>query len=306
MSVIVRQKTLKSAIHCRGVGLHNGLPVSMILRPAAPDTGIVFRRTDRGGAEIAADWRHVVESPLCTTVDNGEGLSVATIEHLMAALAGLEIDNAVIELDGDEVPAMDGSAAPFVFLIECAGIVEQNAPRRALKILKTIRVTDGASAASLTPGDGFSVSFEIDFASRAIRRQTITIGLDADSFRGELAPARTFGFLAEVDALRAAGKALGGSLENAVVIGDDRVLNAEGLRFDDEFVRHKALDAIGDLYLAGAPIIGRFRGVRSGHALNRRLLGALFADRTAWTMTRMTGAPAYSGFWREDAERASA
>ena len=293
---IAQQKTLKAAIHCRGVALHSGARVSMSLRPAAPDTGIVFRRSDRGGAEIKACWRNAVEQPLCTRLDDGEGLSIATIEHLMAALAGLEVDNAVIEIDGPEVPVMDGSAAPFVFLIECAGVVEQKAPRRAIKVLRPIAVGESGKSAALAPDDGFSMSFAIDFASDAISRQDITIAIDPESFKSDISRARTFGFLHEVDQMRAAGLARGGSLDNAVVISGDQILNREGLRYVDEFVRHKVLDALGDLYLAGAPIIGHFRGVRSGHALNRRLLEALFADRSAWclaTVARRVCAPAW-------------
>ena len=303
---IAQQKTLKAAIHCRGVALHSGARVGMTLRPAAPDTGIVFRRGDCAGAEVKAHWLNSQEAPLCTKLDNGEGLSVATIEHLMAALAGLEIDNAVIELDGPEVPVMDGSAAPFVFLIECAGIVEQDAQRRAIKVLKSVTVSDDGKSASLSPDDGFSMSFAIDFASDAINRQDITIAIDPDSFKADISRARTFGFLHEVDQMRAAGFARGGSLDNAVVINGDHVLNREGLRYVDEFVRHKVLDALGDLYLAGAPIIGHFRGVRSGHALNRRLLEALFADPAAWCFTTLARrAPAVAA-WEETPLRARA
>jgi UDP-3-O-[3-hydroxymyristoyl] N-acetylglucosamine deacetylase len=286
------QKTLKSAIHCRGVGLHSGAKVAMRLCPAETGTGIVFRRTDRAGAEIMATWRNVVDSSLCTTIGNHEGVRVATIEHLMAALAGAEIDNAVVEIDGPEIPVMDGSAAPFLFLIECAGIVEQEAPRRAIKVLAPVSVGDETKSATLLPDDGFSLSFAIDFDSRAIRRQDISLAIDAASFKTELARARTFGFLHELDTMRAAGLARGGSLDNAVVVSGDRVLNEGGLRFGDEFVRHKALDAIGDLALAGAPLLGHFRGVRSGHALNRRVLEALFADPAAWCWTTLAAAGA--------------
>ena len=303
---IAQQKTLKAAIHCRGVALHSGARVGMTLRPAAPDTGIVFRRGDRAGAEVRAHWLNALEQPLCTRLDNGEGLSVATIEHLMAALAGLEIDNAVIELDGPEVPVMDGSAAPFVFLIECAGIIEQDAQRRAIKVLKSITVSDEGKSASLVPDDGFSMSFAIDFASDAINRQDITIAIDPESFKADISRARTFGFLHEVDQMRAAGFARGGSLDNAVVISGDHVLNREGLRYVDEFVRHKVLDALGDLYLAGAPIIGRFRGVRSGHALNRRLLEALFADPSAWCPTTLARRVPAMAAWEEAPRRARA
>ncbi len=278
----------------------------MTLHPAAPDTGIVFRRSDRAGAEIKACWRNAIEQPLCTRLDNGEGLSVATVEHLMAALGGLEIDNAVIELDGPEVPVMDGSAAPFVFLIECAGIAEQDAPRRAIKVLKPITAGETGKSAALTPDDGFSMSFAIDFASDAINRQDITIAVDPESFKSDLSRARTFGFLHEVDQMRAAGLARGGSLDNAVVISGDQVLNREGLRYVDEFVRHKVLDALGDLYLAGAPIIGHFRGVRSGHALNRRLLETLFADPSAWCFTTLARRVPQEAAWQETPQRARA
>jgi UDP-3-O-[3-hydroxymyristoyl] N-acetylglucosamine deacetylase len=287
---VVLQKTIKAAMPCRGVGVHSGARVTMVLHPAPGDSGIVFRRSDRGGACVAAHWRNAQESPLCTTLTNREGISVATVEHLLAAFAGAEIDNAVVELDGPEVPVMDGSAEPFLFLIERAGIVEQDAPRRAIKVLKPVRVADEYCAAALEPDVGFSVSFEIDFSDQLVRRQDITLSIDAESFKADLARARTFGFLEEVERLRAAGLARGGSLDNAVVVGDGKVLNAGGLRYADEFVRHKVLDAVGDLYLAGAPIVGHFRGVRSGHAMNRRLLEALFADRTAWCRTTLGAA----------------
>jgi UDP-3-O-[3-hydroxymyristoyl] N-acetylglucosamine deacetylase len=287
---VVPQKTIKAAMPCRGVGVHSGARVAMVLHPAPSDSGIVFRRSDRSGACIAAHWRNVQESPLCTTLTNWEGISVATVEHLLAAFAGAEIDNAVVELDGPEVPVMDGSAEPFLFLIERAGIVEQDVPRRAIKVLKPVRVADEDCAAALEPDVGFSVSFEIDFSDQLVRRQDITLSIDAESFKADLARARTFGFLEEVERLRAAGLARGGSLDNAVVVGDGKVLNVGGLRYADEFVRHKVLDAVGDLYLAGGPIVGHFRGVRSGHATNRRLLEALFADRTAWCRTTLGAA----------------
>jgi UDP-3-O-[3-hydroxymyristoyl] N-acetylglucosamine deacetylase len=275
---------------CRGVGVHSGVRVAMVLHPAPTDSGIMFRRTDRGGACVAANWRNVQESPLCTTLTNREGISVATVEHLLAAFAGAEIDNAVVELDGPEVPVMDGSAEPFLFLIERAGIVEQDAPRRAIKVLKPVRVADEDCTAALEPDVGFSVTFEIDFSSQQLRRQDLALSIDAETFRADLARARTFGFLEEVERLRAAGLARGGSLDNAVVVSDGKVLNTGGLRYADEFVRHKVLDAVGDLYLAGGPIIGHFRGVRSGHAMNRRLLEALFADRRAWCRTTLGAA----------------
>lgn len=275
---------------CRGIGVHSGARVAMVLHPAPSDSGVVFRRTDRGGACVTADWRNVQESPLCTTLTNREGVSVATVEHLLAAFAGAEIDNAIVELDGPEVPVMDGSAEPFLFLIERAGIVEQDAPRRAIKVLKPVRVAEEDCAAALEPDVGFSVTFEIDFSSQQVRRQDIALSIDAETFRTDVARARTFGFLEEVERLRAVGLARGGSLDNAVVVSDGKILNMGGLRYADEFVRHKVLDAVGDLYLAGGPIIGHFRGMRSGHAMNRRLLEALFADRTAWCWTTLGAA----------------
>lgn len=258
----------------------------MTLRPAAPGTGIVFRRTD-AGAEIAALWRNAVDATLCTTLSNGEGIEVKTIEHLMAAFAGSGIDNALIELDGPEVPAMDGSAAPFVELIDRAGSVAQDLPRRAIKVLKPVEITWQGASVALSPDHGFSMSFEIEFDNPLIRCQDMTVAFDPDTFKGELSRARSFCLLHEIERMRAAGLAQGGSLDNAVVVSGDRVLNDGGLRFADEFVRHKLLDAYGDLYLAGGPIIGRFRGSRSGHGHTRRLLAALFADPDAWCVTTM-------------------
>jgi len=279
---VAQQKTLNKSIHCRGIGLHTGARISLALHPASPGTGIVFRRRDEGDAEISASWHNIVDSTLCTTLGDRNGLKIATIEHLMAALAGLEVDNAIVELDGPEVPVMDGSAAPFVFLIECAGLVEQHAPRRAIKVLKRVSVDGNGKSAALVPDDECRLSFAIDFANDAIKRQELSFTLDSGNFKHEISRARTFGFLDEVDQMQAAGLARGGSLDNAIVISGDRVLNKEGLRYGDEFVRHKVLDALGDLYLAGGPILGHFHGVRSGHAINRQLMEALFADPSAW------------------------
>ena len=281
---IAPQRTLRSAIGCRGIGLHCGQPVTMRLLPAPPDSGVVFRRSD-AGAEIRGNWSNTIESALSTVLSNREGIQVGTVEHLLAALAGNLIDNALVELDGPEVPIMDGSAAPFVRLIERAGIMPQDAPRRAIKILKPVRVAENGSSAALLPDHGFSMSFEIDFDNPLIRRQDISLSIDPDAFNAELAPARTFGLLDDWPRLKAAGLARGGSLDNAIVVSGDRVLNAGGLRFADEFVRHKLVDALGDLFLAGGAIIGHFRGVRSGHALTRRLLAAVFADPNAWCAT---------------------
>lgn len=287
---VLRQRTLKTAISCRGVGLHSGGKITMTLRPGEADSGILFRRTDiKGkGATIAAHWASVSDTRMNTCISNEQGVNVRTIEHLMSALAGMGIDNAVIDINGEEVPVMDGSAAPFLFLIECAGIVEQDAPRRAIRVLKPVTVTDGNKSASLVPSDGFSLDFEIDFATPAIARQECFVTMRNGAFKSEISRARTFGFEQEVAMLRSAGLARGGSLDNAVVIGaDNKVLNEDGLRYEDEFVRHKILDAVGDLYLAGGPLMAHFHGVRSGHALNNQLLRALFADSSAWTYSSM-------------------
>src|SRR3954470_10480777 len=238
------QRTLRKAVSCQGIGLHCGQPVTMKLRPAAPDSGIVFRRSD-AGAEIRAAWNSSIESALSTVLSNRDGVHVGTVEHLMAALAGNRIDNAVIELDGPEVPIMDGSAAPFVRLIQGVGTEAQEVPRRAIKILKPVEVAESGSSATLLPHSGFSMSFEIDFNNPLIRHQNLSLSIDPDAFNAELAPARTFGLLADWPRLKAAGLARGGSLDNAVVISGNRVLNADGLRFADEFVRHKLVDAVG-------------------------------------------------------------
>lgn len=271
-----------------GTGLHSGTSVSFRIHPAAPNTGIVFQRTDKGGALVPATWKHVVDTRLCSVVANKDGTRVGTIEHLMAALAGCGIDNARIAIDGPEVPAMDGSAAPFVELIERAGLRRQSVARRVIEILKPVSVSDGDAHASLVPANSFTVSCEIDFENPAIGRQSRTVTLMNGNFKSEIASARTFGFEEDVVQLRKAGLARGGSFENAIVIGEHGVLNAEGLRYEDEFVRHKLLDCLGDLYLAGARILGHFRGHRSGHALNHRVLTALFADSDAWRYRTLT------------------
>ncbi|MCA1939649.1 MAG: UDP-3-O-acyl-N-acetylglucosamine deacetylase [Caenispirillum bisanense] len=282
-----RQRTLKSAISCTGIALHSGQKVTMTLQPAPADTGIVFRRTDIAGrnAEIPALWNAVADSRLCTVIANDQGVTVATIEHLMAALAGCGLDNAVVELNGPEVPIMDGSSAPFVFLVECAGTVEQDATRKVIRIRREVAVRNGETVAALTPGrGGLTVDFEIDFTARAIGRQRDAFLVTPATFKQDIARARTFGMLEDIPKMRAAGLGLGGSLDNAVVVNDDQILNEDGLRFGNEFVRHKILDAVGDLALAGHPIVGRFHGVRSSHAHNNKLLRALFADRSAWTL----------------------
>ena len=286
------QKTLKTVIGCSGIGLHTGARVSMTLRPGTPGSGIVFQRTDLSGdaALVPASWRHVVDTRLCTALSNAQGTRIGTIEHLMAALYGCGIDNAIVEIDGPEIPVMDGSAAPFVFLIECAGTVEQAAIRQGIEICREISVIEDDCHVSIAPAAGFSVNFEIDFGDNAIACQSCEIDLADGVFKSDLARARTFGFVQDIDRLQAAGLARGGSLDNAVVISGNRILNDDGLRYDDEFVRHKMLDCIGDLYLAGAPLIGQVTAVRSGHRHNHSLLTALFADPTAYRHVDMVEA----------------
>lgn len=305
-----RQRTIRSEIDCSGIGLHSGVRVRMALRPAPVNTGIVFRRTDLFGADgiIHARWDAVVDTRLCTCLGNEAGARVNTVEHLMSALAGLGIANLFIDIDGPEVPAMDGSAAPFLRLLQFAGVVEQEAPRAAIRILRQVTFTgkDGASA-TLTPAyDGLTVEFEIDFDDPSIRHQSCSVALTEHDYAAEVSRARTFGFLQDVERMQAAGLALGGSLDNAIVIDHGRVLNDEGLRFGDECVRHKVLDAIGDLALAGGPIIGHFRGVRSGHAHTNGLLRALFDDPRAWVEVSATDAVAGLARWHPAAALASA
>jgi UDP-3-O-[3-hydroxymyristoyl] N-acetylglucosamine deacetylase len=282
-----RQHTLRQSIACTGTGLHSGAKVKLHLHPAPADHGIVFRRTDIAAAkaDVPARWDHVADTRMCTTLANAHGTIVGTVEHLVAALAGYAVDNCLVELDGPEVPIMDGSAEPFAFLIECVGLQEQDEPRRAIEVLRVVKQGDERHYATLAPAAGTNLSFEIDFENAVVARQRLSINLRDGSFREELARARTFGFAHEVEQLRRMGLARGGSLDNAVVIADDRILNREGLRFPDEFVRHKLLDAVGDLYLAGAPIMGRFHGHRAGHALNNQLLRALFANQANWRWT---------------------
>jgi len=283
-----RQTTLASEISLTGTGVHSGAPVSIVLCPADGDTGIRFLLSN--GTEIVADQGSVTGVTLSTVLGDGNGAAVATVEHLLAALHGLGIDNALIEIDNPEVPIMDGSASCFVEAIDEAGFTELDSPRRFLKVLKPVRVEDGTAYGELTPHNGFHLDVEIEFDTPLIGTQRIEIDLNPGSFRRELARARTFGFMKDVERLWASGLALGASLENTVAIGDDRVINREGLRFSDEFVRHKALDAVGDLALAGAPILGAFRSHRGGHRLNTLVLKALFADAEAWTMVE---APRY-------------
>ncbi len=254
----------------------------MTLRPADPGTGVRFLRTDVPGSDpIPARFDTVSDTTLCTTIGQ-DGCKVATIEHLMAAFAGCGVDNVLVELDGPEVPVMDGSSAPFVFLIECADLVEQDAAKRWIKVLKPVKVGGTDKSASLVPSEGFSVSFSIDFDNEVVAKQSYFLDMQDGVFKAEVARARTFGFISEVDKLRQLGLARGGSLDNVVIVDNNKILNEDGLRYGNEFVRHKILDSIGDLYLSGAPIIGHFTGERSGHAMNNALLCALFEDETAW------------------------
>ncbi len=278
-----KQKSLLRTMNCVGIALHSGEKVSLTLKPAEANTGVIFRRTDiPGSKEIEARWDNVVDTRMCTTIGVEEGVTISTIEHLMSALAGCGVDNVYVDVNGPEVPVMDGSAQPFVFLIECAGLQEQDALRRVIEILKPVRVEIGDKMAELVPSDTFSVSFEIDFESKVVAKQAISVNMVNGTFKKEVARARTFGFMHEVEQLRAAGLGLGGSLDNVVIIEDDKVLNEDGLRYADEFVRHKVLDAVGDLYTSSAVIRGSYKGVRAGHALTNQLLRALFANPSSW------------------------
>ncbi len=281
-----RQTTLASEISLTGTGVHSGAPVSISLYPADGDSGLRFLLSngDAESTEIAADQRWVTGVTLCTVLGDGNGASVATVEHLLAALRGLGVDNALIEIDSPEVPIMDGSAASFVEAIDEVGLAELDSPRRFLKVLKPIIVEDGGAYGELAPHNGFHLDVEIEFDTPLIGRQKIEIDINPGSFRRELSRARTFGFMKDVERLWAAGLALGASLDNTVAIGENRVINREGLRYADEFVRHKALDAVGDLALAGAPILAAYRSKRGGHRLNSLVLKTMFADPEAWTL----------------------
>lgn len=281
---MIRQRTLKNAIRATGIGLHTGKKVYLTLAPAPIDAGIVFRRVDSvPPVVIPGKPYNVHETELATTLAK-DGVRVSTVEHLMSALAGLGIDNCYVDLSSDEVPIMDGSAAPFVFLVQSAGILEQGAPKRFTRIKKPVEVRDGDKWARFEPFDGFKVTFTIDFDHPVFRNQAKTMEVDfsTTSFVREISRARTFGFMRDIESLRKKDLALGGSLDNAIVIDEYRVLNEDGLRYRDEFVRHKILDAIGDLYLLGHSLIGSFTAHKSGHALNNRLLRALVEDASAW------------------------
>ena len=278
------QHTVRAPALFAGVGVHTGAYTRVNVRPAAAGAGIVFVRTDVRDRDnlIPATGEAVCKTQLGTVIGNACGVTVSTIEHLMAAFAMLGVDNALVEVDGPEMPIMDGSSLPFVRILDRAGLRPQEVARSFIEILDTVEVVDGDKRAALKPADGFEVAFEIEFDTAAIGRQAVDLAMDEQAFREELADCRTFGFLREVEALRAMGLARGGSMDNCVVIDGDRVLNPEGLRRPDEFVRHKALDAIGDLYVLGGPILGRFEGVLAGHSLNNALVRALLARPDAW------------------------
>jgi UDP-3-O-[3-hydroxymyristoyl] N-acetylglucosamine deacetylase len=289
---MLRQRTLKSIVSATGVGLHTGQKVRMSLRPAQPDTGVVFRRLDLPGApDIPARADLVGETRLCSCLVQGE-TKIYTVEHLMSALSGLGVDNVYVDLDGPEVPIMDGSAAPFVLLIQQSGIEEQGAPKRFLRVKKRVEAKDGDKWAVLEPHEGFKLSFSIVYKHPVIEKSntSLTVDFANTSYLKEVARARTYGFMHDVEDLREVGLALGGGLENAVVLDEHRVLNAEGLRFGDEFIRHKILDAIGDLYVLGRPLLAAFSAHKSGHALNNALVRALLADRSATEVVTFEGA----------------
>ena len=294
---MIKQRTLKNIVRATGVGLHTGRKVFLALRPAVVDSGIVFRRIDlEPPVEIPARATLIEDTRLSSCLQR-DGARVSTVEHLMSAFAGLGIDNAYVDLTAEEVPIMDGSASPFVFLIQSAGIEEQNAPKRFLRVRETVEVHDGDKWARFDPYDGFRMEFSIDFSHPVIQkgRQQVTVDFADTSYVKEIARARTFGFMQDVEHLREQGLGLGGSLDNAIVVDEFNVLNPDGLRYDDEFVKHKVLDAIGDLYLLGHPLIGAFTGYKSGHAMNNRLLRCLMSDAEAWefvSFERQEDAPA--------------
>ncbi|NHO32208.1 UDP-3-O-acyl-N-acetylglucosamine deacetylase [Acetobacter fallax] len=291
--VMADQRTLRSSISCVGIGLHTGARISLRMEPAPAGTGIVFQRTDIAAKPLRARYDNVVETRLSTVIgESAESLNrVATIEHMMAALHGRGIDNVLILVDGPELPVLDGSSADFLFLLDCAGTSELDQPRREIEILKPVRVAKGDAFAMLRPraGSGLGLEMTIDFPAEAIGRQTLAVDLNEAVFRHDLSFSRTFTDRREIDALHRAGLALGGSLDNAIVVDGVNVLNPTGLRVQDEFVRHKLLDAVGDLYLAGAPLRGEFTGHKSGHQLNNQLLRALFSDKSAWRWVERRG-----------------
>lgn len=282
---MIKQRTIKQAVQETGIGLHKGEKVTMTLRPAPANTGIVFRRVDLDPCvDIPSKANAVGDTMLCTCLSNSDGVSIHTVEHLASALAGLGIDNIIVEVDSHELPIMDGSASPFIFLLQSAGIEELNAPKQFIRVKKAIRVEDGDKWAELVPFDGFKVDFRIDFDHPVISqtRQHMVMDFDSASYVNEVSRARTFGFMRDLEYMNAHNLALGGSMENAVALDEFRVLNPEGLRYDDEFLKHKILDAVGDLYLCGHSIIGALNAFKTGHGLNNKLLNAMLEDRNSW------------------------
>ncbi len=282
---MVKQRTLDHSIRCSGIGLHSGKKIELVLHPAEVDTGIVFVRSDLG-VEIKGHVDSVIDTRLCTTIGHGEA-SIATVEHIMSALAGLGIDNARIEVNGPEVPVMDGSASPFMFLIQCAGIAEQHKAKKVLRVLKRVAIEDEGKSCALYPASGFRVSYLLDYPHPLLSNCKVSFDFARQGYAREVSRARTFGFIHEVEALQKAGLALGGSMDNAVVLDKYGVLNEGGLRYSDECARHKVLDTVGDLFLAGLPIVGAFEGERSGHAMNCQLVEALLADESAWVIEEL-------------------
>jgi UDP-3-O-[3-hydroxymyristoyl] N-acetylglucosamine deacetylase len=288
---MVRQRTLKNSIQANGVGLHTGEKVYLTLHPSAPDTGVVFRRIDlEPVVEIPAKAENVGDTMLSTTLIK-DGVRVSTVEHLLSALAGMGIDNLIIDVSAPEIPIMDGSAAPFVFLLQSAGIEEQDAPKKFIRVKRPVTIEQEGKKATFKPFDGFKINFAIDFDHPVFENQTLNASIDfsSTSFVKEVSRARTFGFMHEFEYLRAKGLARGGSLDNAIVVDDSQIVNKDGLRFEDEFVKHKILDAIGDLYLMGNSIIGEFDAHKSGHGLNNASLLALIAEKDAWEMVTFVG-----------------
>ncbi len=282
---MIKQRTLKEAIATTGVGLHKGNKVNLVLRPAATDTGIVFRRTDLDPVvEIKASAELVRDTRMCTCLINDDNVRVSTVEHLLAAVAAMGVDNLYVEIDSHEIPIMDGSAHPFIYLLQSAGIQEQSKAKRFIRVKKPIRVEEGDKWAELLPHNGFRIDFAIEFDHPAIAgsNQMVSMDFSSQNFIRDISRARTFGFMKDIELLRANNLALGGSMDNAVVLDEYRVLNNDGLRYDDEFVKHKVLDAVGDLYMTGHSILGHLRAYKSGHALNNQLLVALMEQQEAW------------------------
>lgn len=288
------QKTIRHEISCVGTGLHTGNKISMTLKPAEPNTGIVFHRTDIAGqdAYIPANHDYVVDTRMCTCIGNKDGVRVATIEHLMAAIHAMGVNNLMIDINGPETPVMDGSSAPFVFLLECAGIKVQRAPVKAIRILKPVTIKDGDKEVTLRPtsGENLKMRFEIDFEAQIIGHQEASLVLSASNFKNSFCRARTFGFLKDIEMLRSVGLARGGSLDNAILVNDNMIMNKDGLRYKNEFARHKMLDAVGDLYMAGHTVIAEFSGKRSGHTQTNALLSAMFADQSCYEIIDLMAA----------------